>query len=184
MHISITDTDKYIYTCEQYEMGNSTVGYTSVLLDNTITVIDGGNIITGSVTANKLDAENINASRMLTVGSMTTTAANSILNSNIIIGGKNLLGNTENRSGSTIGTNSAAGSTFGSIGSYNDAASLQSLVDYDGYSNAISCATSTSTGNRGVGWYTKVGEIRAGETYTFSCRIKCSIATNVHMHTA
>lgn len=80
MHISITDTDKYIYTCEQYEMGNGTVGYTSVLLDNTITVIDGGTIITGSVTANKLDADNINASNMLTVGSLKTALQNDITN--------------------------------------------------------------------------------------------------------
>ena len=56
MHIAISSTHKYIYTCEQYEMANGTVGYTSVLLDNTITVIDGGNIITGSVKANSIDA--------------------------------------------------------------------------------------------------------------------------------
>ena len=56
MHIAINSTHKYIYTCEQYEMANGTVGYTSVLLDNTITVIDGGNIITGSVKANAINA--------------------------------------------------------------------------------------------------------------------------------
>lgn len=55
MHVSITTSEKYIYTCEQYEMADGTVGYTSVLLDNTITVIDGGNIISGSIAANKLD---------------------------------------------------------------------------------------------------------------------------------
>lgn len=91
MHIAISSTHKYIYTCEQYEMANGTVGYTSVLLDNTITVIDGGNIITGSVTANKLNAANINASKTLTVGAMTDAAASSILNSNVVVGGRNLL---------------------------------------------------------------------------------------------
>lgn len=91
MHIAISSTHKYIYTCEQYEMANGTVGYTSVLLDNTITVIDGGNIITGSVTANKLNASDINASKSLTVGAMTDAAASTILNSNIEIGGRNLL---------------------------------------------------------------------------------------------
>ena len=91
MHIAINSTHKYIYTCEQYEMANGTVGYTSVLLDNTITVIDGGNIITGSVTANKLNAADINASNSLTVGAMTDAAASSILNSNVQIGGRNLL---------------------------------------------------------------------------------------------
>lgn len=59
MHVSITDTEKFIYTCEQYEMADGTIGYTSVLLDNTITVIDGGNIITGSVTATQIAAGTI-----------------------------------------------------------------------------------------------------------------------------
>ena len=56
MHVAISETHKYIYTCEQYEMANGTVGYTSVLLDNTITVIDGANVITGSLKANAVDA--------------------------------------------------------------------------------------------------------------------------------
>ena len=56
MHVAISSTHKYIYTCEQYEMANGTVGYTSVLLDNTITVIDGGNIITDSVKANAISS--------------------------------------------------------------------------------------------------------------------------------
>lgn len=59
MHVSITETEKFIYTCEQYEMANGTIGYTSVLLDNTITVIDGGSIITDSVTANQIAAGTI-----------------------------------------------------------------------------------------------------------------------------
>ena len=95
MHIAINSTHKYIYTCEQYEMANGTVGYTSVLLDNTITVIDGSNIITGSVTANKLNAADINASKTLTVGAMTDAAASTILNSNVVVGGRNLLAGTD-----------------------------------------------------------------------------------------
>ena len=81
----------YLYTCEQREMGDGTLAYTSVLLDDSTTVIDGGNIITGSVTANKLNAANINASKTLTVGAMTDAAASSILNSNVVVGGRNLL---------------------------------------------------------------------------------------------
>jgi hypothetical protein len=63
-------------------MGNGTVGYTSVLLDNTITVIDGGNIITGSVTANKLNATDINASGILTIGSFNNDTKNLINGAN------------------------------------------------------------------------------------------------------
>ena len=74
-------------------MGDGTLAYTSVLLDDSTTVIDGGNIITGTVTANKLNAANINASKSLTVGAMTDAAASSILNSNVVAGGDNLVGN-------------------------------------------------------------------------------------------
>ena len=95
MHVAISSSAKYIYTCEQYEMANGTVGYTSVLLDNTITVIDGGNIITGSVTANKLNASDINASKSLTVGAMTDDAAATILNSNVQVGGRNLFSDSK-----------------------------------------------------------------------------------------
>ena len=66
-----------------------------VLLDDSTTVIDGGNIITGTVTANQLNATNINASHILTVGSMTTETQGDILNSNIQIGGRNFVRNTQ-----------------------------------------------------------------------------------------
>ena len=54
-HLPISSTHKFIYTCEQSETNAGVVSYTTVLLDDTITVIDGGKIITGSITANKLD---------------------------------------------------------------------------------------------------------------------------------
>ena len=82
-HVKISSTHYYIYTCEQYELGNNTLGYTTVLRDDSITVIDGGNLITGSVKANSLDASDINASNKLTVGAFTTASQNSILNSNV-----------------------------------------------------------------------------------------------------
>ena len=53
------------------------------------------NIASNAVTADKLDATTINASNKLTVGAMTTTDQNNILNSNIQIGGINLLKNTD-----------------------------------------------------------------------------------------
>ena len=59
MHVSITESYKYIYTCEQYEMADGTLGHTDVLLDNTITVIDGGHITTGTIDTNRLDAATI-----------------------------------------------------------------------------------------------------------------------------
>lgn len=44
----------YLFTCEQRQMGDGTLAYTTVLLDETTTVIDGGSIITNSIDANKL----------------------------------------------------------------------------------------------------------------------------------
>lgn len=95
MHIAITETEKFIYTCEQYEMGDGTVGYTSVLLDNTITVIDGGKIITGSVTANQLSANAVTAEKIaanaLTLGKFTSADKLLVDNSQVHVGGRNLL---------------------------------------------------------------------------------------------
>lgn len=90
-HISISSTDKYIYTCEQFEMADGTLGHTSILLDDTITVIDGGKILTGTVEANALNATSINASKSLTIGAFQTSTQTDILNSNVQVGGRNLL---------------------------------------------------------------------------------------------
>ena len=49
------------------------------------------NIASSAVTADKLDATTINASNKLTVGALTTTDQNNILNSKLKIGGRNLL---------------------------------------------------------------------------------------------
>lgn len=55
--------------------------------------------------ANALNADNINANKILTVGSMTTDTQNSILNSNIQIGGRNLALATEEWSATRSNTN-------------------------------------------------------------------------------
>lgn len=92
--MSYSSTHPYIYTCEQKQVVSGTVSYTPVLLDDTTTVIDGGKIITGSVTANALNASNINASNLLTIGAFDSDTQSDILNSNISVGGRNLLRNT------------------------------------------------------------------------------------------
>ena len=65
------------------------------------TIIDGGNILTNSIGANQiaanaisaseLDTDNINNSGLLTTGALTVGARNDVLNSNIQIGGVNLI---------------------------------------------------------------------------------------------
>ena len=59
-----TDSNKkylYLYTCEQSKKFDGTIVNSVVLLDDSTTVIDGGKIITGSVTANQLDAASVKA---------------------------------------------------------------------------------------------------------------------------
>lgn len=97
-------------------------------------------------------------------------------------GNENLLGGTKNEIAPTV-TNSDASMTFGSIGRYNSPASAFSLENYDDSTNSI-IISETVTGNRGVGWYTKPGIIKAGEQYTFSCLLKPSVAISAHTHTA
>lgn len=76
----------YLWTATQKQMVDGTVVTLTaddIALDDTTTVIDGGNIITGTVTANALNASDINASKKLTVGAMTDAAAKTILNSEL-----------------------------------------------------------------------------------------------------
>ena len=72
-----------LFVATQRQTVGGTVTCTTPQIDETTTVIDGGNIITGSVTANELNTANINASNSLTIGAMTTATQASILNSEL-----------------------------------------------------------------------------------------------------
>lgn len=74
----------YLWTCEQREQMNGQLAYTPVLLDESSTVIDGGRVITNTITASKLNVNNINASGVITIGALNQTTQNSVLNSNVI----------------------------------------------------------------------------------------------------
>lgn len=89
-----------------YCVGTVTAILSSVRLTMTMhgldtTIIDGGSIITDSITANQiaanaitaseLDTDNINNSGLLSTGALTVGARNDVLNSNIEVGGRNLL---------------------------------------------------------------------------------------------
>ena len=66
-------------------------GTITAINNNTTTTINGGKITSNTITADKINASDINASHSLTVGALTTTDQENILNSNVRIGGKNLL---------------------------------------------------------------------------------------------
>ena len=149
----------------------------------------------GSAVKIQADKVNIEGAAIFTSGRLSQSSLNAAYDAkgaasavqdnldNLAIGGTNLLGSTANPSSKAIVLGSAGTYTFGDIGNYNDNVSLYSFEDYDGHSNALKWTTS-ATGNRGCGWYTKVGAIKEGETYTFSCKVMSSVATSVHMHTA
>jgi len=65
----------YLYTCIQKQTVSGTVACTTVLLDDTTTVIDGGKIITGSVTANQLAANSITTAKLATDAIKSTNYA-------------------------------------------------------------------------------------------------------------
>lgn len=85
----------YLWTCEQREMANGTLAYTNVLLDDSTTVIDGGNIITNSITANQIAANAVTADKLaansLTIGKFTDADKAKVDNSYVQVGGRNLL---------------------------------------------------------------------------------------------
>lgn len=54
--IAYNSTYKYLWVCWQRETVSGTLSCTTPVRDSTITVIDGGNIITGTVTANQIGA--------------------------------------------------------------------------------------------------------------------------------
>lgn len=90
---SVNKSYKYIWQYEQIRRIDGTLSTASnVSPDTSHTVIDGGNIMTGTVTADKL------VSNSLTVGNLSAQAQTDLLNSNIHVGGTNLL------KGSSTGT--------------------------------------------------------------------------------
>lgn len=153
-------TYKYLYTCIQRKTVGGTISNSTVLLDDTTTVIDGGNIITGTVTANKLNVANINASKTLTVGAMSDDAAATILNSEIEVGGKNLLLQSNN------------GANY--VWTQNGGAATR-VVDSEGATFTItSLPASGSWGVLLVSDSELKTKIVAGETYTLSFDLKTS----------
>lgn len=68
-------TYKYLYTCVQTKTVSGAVTNSTVLLDDTTTVIDGGNIITGSVDTNQLNASAVTAAKIAS-GAVTANKIN------------------------------------------------------------------------------------------------------------
>lgn len=155
---------KYLWTCNQLiSVGGYLLGNTDVVADNGTTVIDGDNIITGTVTADKLNATNINASKTLTVGAMTDAAAKTILNSNVQIGGRNLLLG----SGTFVGGDAVLGS---------------GAIADGGYGAAPKCIKQK---NAWGGPYIHLGDAltrigaSVGDTVTLSIMVSCDSSTAV-----
>lgn len=60
----------YLFTCTQSRSVSGEVTYSEILLDDSTTVIDGGNIITGSVKANQIDVNNLFAQDITATGTI------------------------------------------------------------------------------------------------------------------
>ena len=168
MHVAISSTEKYIYTCEQYEMADGTLGNTSILLDNTITVIDGGSIITNSVTANQLAANSVTADKLaansLTLGKFKAEDKLLVDNSQVVVGGRNLLLGTKDWS--TVSRSTTSGVTYSFDGTHDGCDVLK--------------LTSTTTNSADTSFVSKftVG-IEADTYYTLSFWAKASAAITI-----
>lgn len=77
------------------QAGGTTCSCTTPQIDETTTIIDGGRIITNSITADAIAANAISADKIaasgLTISNLNADAQSQILNSNISIGGRNML---------------------------------------------------------------------------------------------
>lgn len=167
-------------------------------MDDTETIIDGGKIITGSIDANSINANAITADKIaanaVTAGKVAAGAitADKIATNAITIGmvngldtyvTGNLLGNTLNSAWNNVNI-SDKNNTYGFVVPYNTASATRTIESYDTESNSVVLSNDTATGNRGVGWFTKAGAVKAGVKYTFSCLVWASVAVSVHTHTA
>ena len=78
---------KYCYTCEQLISSYGCfLGHTAIVQDEAHTVIDGGNIITGTVTANKIAANSITANK-IKIGDFNNYITATELDSSTLCGG-------------------------------------------------------------------------------------------------
>lgn len=132
------------------------------------TSISGGNIITGTITADKLNANNINASKTLTVGALTDAAAATVLNSNIAIGGRNLCTGTATAKTLTTAANqnyftpSVYPLSAYSATALSDASNTQVTVSFDYSITGVDTVFPLLVGFYGGQAYTEIVTAKAG----------------------
>ena len=139
------------------------------------TIIDGGNILTNSITANQiaanavkadeLDTDSINNSGLLSTGALTVGAKSEVLNSNIQIGGTNLIPLSRNLRSFTIENGNQSTVTFTNADCYLTVTASTPLRYGLYYDIAVSASTtytisfkaSSVTGNTSLGVGNRTG---------------------------
>lgn len=121
----------YLYTCEQRQMADGTIYHTPVTLDESTTVIDGGNIITGSITANQVNFADAtgNQLKLFDPSSPTNYQAISSTATEFVVGGESRM--LISGSGQRIGKEYVQGATDNESHMELDYHSMQ-MVDKDG----------------------------------------------------
>ena len=84
---------------------NSATNLTMISHGLATTVIDGGNILANTVGANQLKVNEINASKSLAIGAFTDATQSEVKNSEIEVGGTNLIQNSQYMTYWSAGTN-------------------------------------------------------------------------------
>lgn len=160
----------YLFTCIQKQTVGGTITCTAVLLDDTTTVIDGGKIITNSITANKLSTDAIKSNGYVAgasgspysaIGTFLDLANGNIYTPNF---GVQALTGTAYLNGEIIATSGTIGDDSGnywSIGNTTDsngdtsASIIGNGTAYiqDGYFQISNGSTHYSNGTINTQWY-------------------------------
>ena len=79
----------YLWTCTQKKTLDGTVSYGTITLDDTTTIIDGGNIITNSIAANKIKTSELQIGQSQ-VTNLTTDIADAKKHTQVIVSASNV----------------------------------------------------------------------------------------------
>lgn len=178
------DKYAYLYTCEQRQMVDGTLDHTTILLDDSTTVIDGGKIITGSLQANAVSA----TSGTFDAANIPALTADHI-KANVISAVNNGSGkiNADKINVSQISIGSLSGSIGGrnlllGTGDWSTCAkSATGTYAIDGTKNGCTVlrVTTTSTTSTDTAFNSKfTSDIEADAYYTLSFWAKASTAVN------
>ena len=152
----------YLYTCEQRQLANGNIEYTTVLLDDSTTVISGGNIITGTVNANAIKA----SSGTFNTANIPVLTSDKI-NAGAITAEKLDTTDINSKGVLTVGAINGLSNTLSGKAGTSDAIYRQQTIYYRSTSDSAPGVNKTWLSSSGTGygnWSLKVPQMLSGTT--------------------